>query len=304
MSQEVDQSDLIQQVASVLRTVVQAQPLLLIVDDVQWADVAAVSLLSHLGRRLAGADGRVLIVCAYRPEEAAVDRGGERHPLARALNEFKRVFGDVWVDLEQADRMEGRVFIDALLDTEPHRLPEGFQAALFQRTEGHPLFTIELLRAMQERGDLVKDEDGRWIEGPALDWGVVPARVEAVIAERIDRLDPALQEILTVASVEGEVFTAEVMAQVQTMEKSSLLHRLSQDLDRRHGLVGEREDVHAGRRRLSRYRFRHVLFQDYAYNRLSPGERRLLHGDIAAALESLHDGQLDDMAVQPAHHFR
>ncbi|MCJ7550259.1 MAG: tetratricopeptide repeat protein [Anaerolineae bacterium] len=304
MSREAEQSDLFQQVASVLRTVVQEHPLLLILDDVQWADVASVSLLFYLGRRLAGADNRFLIVCAYRPEEVAVDRAGERHPLARALNEFKRIYGDVWVDLEQADRMKGRRFIDALLDTEPHRLAERFRAALFQRTEGHPLFTIELLRAMQERGDLIQDEEGCWIEGPALDWEAVPARVEAVIAERIDRLDPELQEILTVASVEGEVFTAQVVARVQATEERSLLHRLSQDLERRHRLVSEREEVQAGRRRLSRYRFRHVLFQQHAYSRLSPGERRLLHGDVAAALESLYDGQLDEMAVQMAHHYR
>ncbi len=156
---------------------------------------------------------------------------------------------------------------------------------------------------MQERGDLLKDEDGCWIEGPTLDWEALPARVEAVIEERIDRLDPELQEILTVASVEGEVFTAQVVAEVQKMAERPLLHRLSQDLERRHRLVREQEEVQTGRRRLSRYRFGHVLFQDYVYKRLSQGERRLLHGEVAAALEKLYDGQLDEMAVQLAHHF-
>jgi tetratricopeptide (TPR) repeat protein len=284
--------------------VAQEQPLLLILDDLQWADAASISLLFHLGRRLAGADSRVLIACAYRPEEVAVDRAGERHSLARALSEFKRTFGDVWVDLGRADGTESRRFIDALLDTERNRLAEGFRAALFHRTEGHPLFTVELLRAMQERGDLLKDEDGCWIEGPTLDWEALPARVEAVIAERIDRLDPDLQEILTVASVEGEVFTAQVVAQVQKMAERPVLHRLSQELERWHRLVREQEEVQTGQRQMSRYRFGHVLFQDYVYKRLSLGERRLLHGDVAAALEKLYDGQLDEMAVQLAHHFQ
>jgi len=303
MSKDVEQSYLFQQVTNVLRTVVQEQPLLLILDDIQWADVASVSLLFHLGRRLAGADSRVLIACAYRPEEVALDRAGERHSLARALSEFKRIFGDVWVVLGQDDRIEGRRFMDALLDAGPNRLAEGFRAALFHRTEGHPLFTIELLRAMQERGDLIKDEDGCWIEGPTLDWEALPARVEAVIAERVDRLDPELQEILTVASVEGEVFTGQVVAQVLEMAERPLLHRLSQDLERRHRLVREHEEVHTSRTRVSRYSFRHVLFHDYVYNRLSLGERRLLHGHVAAALEGLYDGQLDEFAVQLAHHY-
>jgi adenylate cyclase len=303
-SKNVEQSHLFQQVTQVLRAVAQEQPLLLILDDVQWADLASISLLFHLGRRLEGADCRVLIACAYRPEEVAVGRAGERHSLAQALSEFNRTFGDVWVDLGQADRTEGRRFIDALLDAEPNRLAERFRAALFHRTEGHPLFTIELLRAMQERGDLVKDNEGCWIEGPALEWQAIPARVEAVIAERIDRLDPELQEILTVASVEGEVFTAQVVAQVQEMAERPLLHRLSQELERRHRLVREQEEVFTGRRRMSRYRFGHVLFQDYVYNQLSLGERRLVHGEVAAALEGLYDGQLDEMAVKLAHHYR
>ncbi len=319
-SKDVEQSYLFQQVTNVLRTVAQEQPLLLILDDLQWADAASISLLFHLGRRLAGADSRVLVACAYRPEEVAVDRAGpstgpstgsgrrsgqaQRHSLARVLSEFKRTFGDVWVDLGRADGTEGRRFMDALLDTEPNRLVEGFRAALFHRTEGHPLFTIELLRAMQERGDLLKDEDGCWIEGPTLDWEALPARVEAVIEERVARLDPELQEILTVASVEGEVFTAQVVAQVQKMAERPLLRRLSQELERRHRLVREQEEVQTVRRRMSRYRFGHILFQDYVYKRLSLGERRLLHRDVAAALEKLYDGQLDEMAVQLAHHFQ
>jgi adenylate cyclase len=309
-SKDVEQSYLFQQVANVLRTVAQGLPLLLILDDIQWADVASISLLFHLGRRLAEADSRVLIACAYRPEEVAVGRPSkrpghaERHSLARALSEFKRTFGDVWVDLGRAERVEGRRFMDALLDAEPNHLAEGFRSTLFHRTEGHPLYTVELLRTMQERGDLVQDEEGCWIEGPVLDWEALPARVEAVIAERIDRLDPELQEILAVASVEGEVFTAQVAALVQEMQERPLLHRLSQDLERRHRLVREREEVHTGRRRVSRYRFGHILFQDYVYKRLSKGERRLLHGDVATALESLYEGQLDEMAVQLAHHFQ
>jgi adenylate cyclase len=303
-SGDVEQSYLFQQVTNVLRAVAQEQPLLLILDDIQWADAASISLLFHLGRRLGGADSRLLIACAYRPEEVATDRAGERHALARVLSEFKRTFGDVWLDLGQADRTEGRRFVDALLDAEPNRLAERFRATLFDRTEGHPLYTVELLRALQERGGLVQDEDGCWIEGPALDWEALPARVEAVIAERIDRLDPELLGILSAASVEGEVFTAQVVAQVQEMAERPLLHRLSQELERRHRLVREVEEVQTGQRRVSRYRFGHALFQDYVYKQLGQGERRLLHGDVAAALEGLYDGQLDEMAVQLAHHFQ
>jgi tetratricopeptide (TPR) repeat protein len=221
---DLEQSFLFEQYTNVLRTLADQHPLLLVLDDVHWADNASIGLLFHLGRRLVGTGSKILIACAYRPEEVALGRAGEPHPLETALREFKRTFGDVWVDLDRADQTEGRKFVDAFLDTELNRLGEGFRAALFHRTEGHPLFTVELLRVMQERGDLIRDidADGAWIEGPTLDWEKLPVRVEAVIEQRVNRLDPELQEIVSVASVEGEVFTAQVVAAVQKMAELAL----------------------------------------------------------------------------------
>lgn len=302
-SKDIEQRYLFNQATEVLCSVAQERPLLLVLDDVQWADAASIGLLFHLGRRLAGAASRILIVCAYRPEEVAIDPRGGRHPIAKTMNEFRRAFGDVWIELGAVEVSDGREFVEALLDTEPNRLEEDFRAALLQRTQGHPLFTVELLRAMQERGDLVQDENGNWIEGSSLDWEVLPARVEAVIKERTDRLDPELQGILAVASVEGEVFTAQVVAEVQELAERSSLRSLSEELEKRHRLVRGLEEIHTRQRTLSRYRFGHVLFQEYIYGRLSPGERRLMHGDVATALEKLYDGQLDEMAAQLGHHF-
>jgi predicted ATPase len=288
---EVEQSYLFQQIVKVLRIVANEKPLLITLDDIQWADAASISLLFHLGRCLADVDSRLIIICAYRPEEVALGQAGQRHPLAKVLSELKRTFGNVWLNLGRAKESEERRFVNALLDAEPNRLTDEFRTALFDRTGGHPLFTVELLRTMQDRGDLIKDVDGVWIE------------IEAVIEERIDRLEPDLQDILTIASVEGEMFTANVVAEVRNVPERSALHRLSQDLERRHRLVIEQGEVETGQRRLTRFRFGHVLFQNYLYKRLGQGERRLLHGDIAAVLEVLYEGQLDEMAVQLAHHF-
>ena len=65
---------------------------------------------------------------------------------------------------------------------------------------------------MQERGDLLKDEEGRWVTGPELDWNALPARVEGVLEERIARIRSEARELLTIASVEGETFTAQVIS--------------------------------------------------------------------------------------------
>jgi tetratricopeptide (TPR) repeat protein len=209
----------------------------------------------------------------------------------------------VWLDLAEVDEPEGRRFVDALLETEPNRLGEGFRQALTERAGGHPLFTVELLRAMQERGDLVQDEAGRWVEGSALDWDRLPARVEGVIGERIERLGEELRQILTVASVEGEDFTAEVVAQVQSLEARSMVRRLSGELQREHRLVRARGLRRLGARRLALYRFQHHLFQKYLYNDLDEAERAYLHEDVGTVLEALYGGQTDEVGVQLARHF-
>jgi ABC-type oligopeptide transport system substrate-binding subunit/DNA-binding SARP family transcriptional activator len=297
------QNGLFEQVVRVVETLARHHPLLIVLDDLQWADDGSANLLFHLGRRIEGR--RVLIVGAYRPTEVAMGRGGKRHPIAPVINELKRRFGDVEVDLEQA---EGRPFVDALLDVDSNRLGRVFREALCRQTGGHPLFTVELLRGMQERGDLIRDEESRWIEGPTLDWEILPARVEAVIAERFDRLSAPLRRILQVACVEGEAFTAEVVARLQGVEKREMVERLSEELGREHRLVRALGLQQLGMERLSRYQFRHILFQKHLYNSLDPVERAHLHEDVGTALEALYEETArDEIAVvagQLAYHFQ
>ncbi|MFB0533595.1 MAG: BTAD domain-containing putative transcriptional regulator, partial [Anaerolineae bacterium] len=293
------QSDLFKQYARVLQALARQVSLVLVVDDLQWADAGSINLLFHLGRQLAGS--RILIVGAYRPEEVALGRDGARHPLEPVVNEFQRDFGDITVNLGQA---ESRDFVEAFLDSEPNRLGAAFREMLYRQTRGHPLFTIELLRGLQERGDLIQDPEGRWVEGPALDWETLPARVEAVIAERMGRLAEPLQAALRVASVEGEDFAAEVMARVLGTDERKMVQRLSSELDRRHRLVRAQAIERLESQRVSRYRFRNYLFQKYLYDSLDQVERAYLHEDVGNVLEELYGDQASEIAVQLAWHFQ
>jgi DNA-binding SARP family transcriptional activator/predicted ATPase len=308
------QTDLFEQYARVIQELAAAQPLVLILDDLQWADTGSIGLLFHMGRRLRR--GRILIVGIYRPSELVIGRpaisqragetGGvvemERHPLESLVHEFQQRFGELLVDLGQAD---GRHFVDALLDAEPNELRSGFREALYQHTGGHALFTVAMLGGLQQRGDLARDEDGRWVEGPALNWEILPARVEGVIGEHIGRLQPASRELLKTASVEGEVFTAEVVARVQRKDEQLVVRLLGGELDRQHHLVrnqGSRRLSAAGQR-LSQYRFRHILFQKYLYQSMDPAERAYLHESVGNEMERLFGEQTAEIAVQLARHF-
>jgi len=312
----MQQSALFEQYARVLHELAASHPLLVALDDLQWADGGSLSLLFHLGRRLGGS--RILLIGAYRPAEVALGRPltasappsadeetddtRGRHPLESIVNELKRTFGPIEIDLEQG---EGRRFVDAFLDSEPNHLGGDFRRALCDHTLGHPLFTVELLRGMQERGDLARDAGGAWVEGSALDWETLPARVEAVIAERIGRLPHRLRRLLSVASAEGETFTAEVVAQVLAAGEQEVIQSLSAALDRRHRLVSTRGVVRAGSQRLSQYRFRHILYQRYLYGTLDEVERVHLHEQIGATLEGLYAGQDSaPIAIQLARHFQ
>jgi DNA-binding SARP family transcriptional activator len=315
------QSALFGQYTRVVQSLARQVPLLLILDDLQWMDVGSISLLFHLGHHLEGS--RILIVGAYRPAEVALgphrsefgaqpgtSKQQERHPLASLVNEFKRRFGDIEIDLSQA---EGRLFVDMFVDAQPNRLNTVFRETLFDQTKGHPLFTVELFRGLQERGDLIQDEQGRWVEGTTVDWKTLPTRVEAVIAERIARLPEPLQQALRVASVEGETFTAEVAARVLAVDEREIVARMSGELDKIHHLVYAQGIRRLGAESstsgqcLSRYRFRHILFQKYLYGTLDPVERGHLHEAVGTAMEVIFGNSEEEIATiapQLARHFR
>jgi predicted ATPase len=137
-----------------------------------------------------------------------------------------------------------------------------------------------------------------------LDWEKLPARVEAAIRERISRLDGPLQTALQVASVEGEVFTAEATARVLGTDERKMVQRLSSELDRRHRLIRAQTIESLGARRVSRYRFTNYLFQKYLYDNLDQVERAYLHEEVGNALEALYGEHASEVAVQLAWHFQ
>lgn len=305
--EHLEQRQILEEGVQVMQVLAAQQPLLLLLDDLQWADGASINLLFHLGRRLAGS--QIMIIGAYRASEVALGHPADkreqagRHPLEPVVTELKRHYGDIQIDLDRFMPDEGRAFVEALLDSEPNRLSERFRENLFWHTKGHPLFTVELLRAMQESGHLVQDETGRWIEGAEFEQTSLPVRVEAVIQQRIDRLDESLRNLLMVASVAGEVFSAQVVASVQNVDEQQVLRQLSQELERHHRLVREHSEVKIGRQHHHYYQFGHVLFQQYLYRQLGLGERRLLHAEIAQALEGFYQEQLDEITNQLARHY-
>lgn len=306
--QELRQDGLFEEISTSLHVLSQQQPLLLILDDLHWIDHSSAALLGHLIMRLKHSP--ILIIGSYRPEDLAQVRrtdersGQSQHPLQEVLSESLRQFGYNRIDLDHSGPDEEIAFVEALLDIYDNEFSEAFRKHLARLTEGHPLFVVELLRDMRERGDIVQGDDGRWKEVKTMRWKNLPARVEGVIEKRITRLPRHLVDLLSVASVQGETFFAEVIAAVRQVDPIEMTRRLSADLDRQHRLIYEQCVKHAGAERLSQYQFRHQLFQKYIYERLASAERMYLHEAVGDALERLFVGREEELpANQLARHF-
>jgi ABC-type oligopeptide transport system substrate-binding subunit/DNA-binding SARP family transcriptional activator len=296
---------LFEEFTSVLQILSQERPLILILDDLQWIDRSSAALLFHLGRHLAGY--RLLILAAYRPSEIDRGLGGEEHALKPVIQELARMSTGAIVDLDEAD---GGDFLETWIASQPNRLSQAFQDQLYRLTRGHPLFTIELMNDMQQTGDLIQDADGCWVEGKELDWARVPGKVEEVLAGRFQRLPRHDQDILSTASVEGETFTAEIVAEASGQSPQEVIDCLSGPLSKSHRIVEAQQTQRIAKRRLSQYRFRHSLFQRYFYQQLDSVKRPALHEAVGIALEKIVVGEdlKSNLAIRPvvtelARHF-
>lgn len=271
--------------AAIVATATRA-PLLLLLDDLQWLDDSSAELLLHLARNARAS--RLLLLGACRPaDEVPVA------PASRALNELARSHATT-LDLGGAD---GRAFVNAWLDRQANELDDAFRAALWRQTAGHPLFTIELTRAMQEHGDLIQGEGGVWTAAPGLRWDRLPTRIADALAAQMERLDAATMDVLRAASVEGTTFTAEVTARVLNREMHDVVRSLGVGSDRPHHLIAAVEVKRVPAGLVTRYRFRHDLIQRYVYGTIDPGERAHLHEGIASAQAALLGDDADPVAL-------
>lgn len=298
---DLEQTHLFEQYTNVILGLAEKQPLILLLDDLHWADEASISLLFHLSRRLSSA--RVLIIGAYRVHEISLGRAGQRHPLEATLNELKRYYGDIWVDLGDLKPDANRQFVDQVLDAECNVADEAFRSALFKRTGGHALFTIELVQYLKERGYLLQNEQGQWEVSPLLRWDGLPVRVEGVISERITRLELGEHELLATAAIIGESFSAEILASVLKLELRGVIRSLSGPLAKTHALIKAEGFERTAGRRMSMYGFRHNLIHKFFYESMDEIERGFLHEEAGAALETFFDGDPGTVAVQLAWHY-
>jgi predicted ATPase len=184
-----------------------------------------------------------------------------------------------------------------------------FEHLLMTRTEGNALFLAEILKNMEEKGQIV--ETGRrpvstgWQLTTAIDHLTdLPDKVEAVIRERVNRLEKALREILKYASVEGDEFISQVIAKVRYIAEDALLDDLNDKLLKIHQLIYEQggKSLSNGSR-IYEFVFRHNLIREYVYANLPASKRERIHAQIGECLERLYAPNPEEIATELAVHF-
>ena len=260
----------------------RTQPLVLVLDDLHWADQPSLLLLEFMAKELSGA--RLLLVGTYRDME--LSRG---HRLSTTLGELnrERLFQRVLLrglDLDDVGR-----FIELASGVNP---PIGLVEAVHRQTEGNPLFVTEVVRLLVQQGDLTSEE-----LSTRDSWSVrIPEGVREVIGRRLDRLSERCNETLTVASIIGREFTLDLVKPlIEDLTEDRLLEVLDEALASR--VIEELPKT------VGRYQFTHALIQETLAGELATSRKVRLHARVAQAMEELYGSESDSHASELAYHY-
>jgi class 3 adenylate cyclase len=290
---EADRLRLFESAASFLVNASRARPLVLLLDDLHWADKPSLLMLRYLARSLPGE--RLLVLGTYRDVE--LDR---THPLSEVLATLRREPIYQRVLLRGLPQEDVFALLSALAedeaDAESLEGRTNLAEALSRETEGNPFFIGEVLSHLVEEGKLFR-EGGRWRThvDSASELGI-PEGVREVVGRRLTRLSEAANKMLGLASAMPAGFTWDVIRAVSGTDEAALLDALEEALAAR--VLRERKDA-----RGAVYEFHHALIRQTLYEELSAPRRVLLHRRIGEKLEALYAANPGPHLAELAHHF-
>lgn len=257
---------------------VNPQPLLLLLDDLQWCDPETLAWLQYLFDT--APQTPLLIVGTVRSDEV-----GNAHPLHKLRRMLQQGGQLTTIDLTPLSAEETAALGAQVAQ---HVLNSRAATQLYQATAGNPLFVIESVRA----GD--KADTGSTASAEQHPQTILPPKVYAVIEARLAQLSPVAHTLAQIAAVIGRAFTIPLLITASQQAEEQVVQGLDELWQRR--LV--REEGNA------RYDFSHDRIRDVAYAESSPVRRPLFHQRVALALEKLHAGNLDAVAGELAGHYQ
>jgi class 3 adenylate cyclase/tetratricopeptide (TPR) repeat protein len=245
-------------------------PMVLVLDDVHWADEPTLVYLRHLVR--ASGSFPLLVIATYRDTELV-----RTHPLSETLADFRKEAGVERVALRGLDADEVRSLLESFAGQRLDAAGEAAARTLWAETEGNPFFVRQMIGHLVETEALVRQDD-RWVlTGPVAELGL-PEGVREVIGRRLSRLSPMVNELMIGAAVIGREFDVSVLAAITGHRDDDIVDALEEALAAR--VIGE---VPA---QLGRYAFSHALIRTTLYEEISTNRRVRLHRAVARNLEA------------------
>ena len=247
-----------------------SNPVVLVLDDLQWADKPSLQLLRHLVANLDAAN--VLVLGTFRDAELSGS-----HPLTALLGLLRRESMVSRIELRGFGDTEVVEFMSAVAGHELDERSLELAQALQRETDGNPFFVGEVLRSLIETDAIVQDRDGRWAPAGELSAINLPTSIREVISARVARLGDRAGELLAMAAVVGRDFDFDLLNRVGGTDPHELLDVL--DAAASAALVREVASVQG------RWSFSHALTQHTLYQDLGATRRSLIHRQVAEALE-------------------
>ncbi len=262
-------------------------PIVLFMEDLQWADPSTVALLHYVARNTKRS--HLLIVGTFRPEDLAQSEGRPHH-LTETMQLMSQEELVARIDLQRLPEKSVLAVLVSILGSAD--FSHEFVRRVYRHTEGNPLFIVELVRLMADKG-MIRFEGGAWRLAMDLEEVGVPPVIRELISMRLDGVEADNRGILEVASVVGEEFACDLLSSALNVERLQLLKALA-GLEKRHRLV---------RPQNAHYRFDHVVVKEVLYSEIPTKLRREYHGIIAECLERLNKDRLDQVVGSLAYHY-
>jgi class 3 adenylate cyclase/tetratricopeptide (TPR) repeat protein len=263
-------------------------PILLVLDDLHWADKPTLLLLQHLAK--ASDTMALLVIGTYRDTDL-----GAGHPLVDVLADLRRETGVDRIALAGLDDHGILGLMEQLAGHEMDAAGIGLAQAVRRETDGNPFFTGEILRHLAETGVIRQDEQGRWSASRDLDQVGLPDSVREVVGRRIRRLSAGTYRALSVAAVIGRDFDLATLCAVDDANEDEVLDALEEA--EQAFVVAEVAGVPG------RFTFLHALIQHTLYDELSGARRARTHRRIGEVLEASLGAHPGERIGELAHHW-
>jgi adenylate cyclase len=279
---------LFEAISQLLTLISTGGPLVLLIDDLQWADTASLGLLHYIARSTA--NHPLMIIATYRPEELVAPEGERVPPLAETMQRMSREGLYRKIALAGLSRENLPGMIESIFRY--ITFSDDFIDSLYQETEGNPFFIIEVLKLLRDQG-LIFESKGVWHTKREVTQEDIPERIYDVIMRRIQRLGGDQRELLQLAAVEGEKFTSTVLANVLNIPKIQILKTIHR-LERVYQIIKSEDD---------KYAFNHTKFKEILYAEIPAELRREYHLAVGECLETQYQSDLDVILDKLANHF-